>query len=114
MAITENNYFRTNHSTTTTTSTPQPRSGWLLGAIDQFIGPGATTAEVVLQLSAAFAVGLLCLLSYWKETSTEENVLVMSKVSSVVVLLLGVDLIGGVVTNSTSAAKRWYHRDGQG
>ena len=37
----------------------------------------------------------------------------MSK-SSVVVLLLGVDLIGGVVTNSTSAAKRWYHRDGQG
>jgi len=31
-----------------------------------------------------------------------------------VVIGLGMDLIGGVVTNSTSAAKRWYHREGQG
>jgi len=30
------------------------------------------------------------------------------------VIALGMDMIGGVVTNSTSAAKRWYHREGQG
>ena len=27
--------------------------------------------------------------------------------------LLGFDLLGGVLTNATSAAKRWYHRPGQ-
>lgn len=35
-------------------------------------------------------------------------------VHAIVAYLLGIDLIGGVVTNSTSAAKRWYHRTGQG
>jgi hypothetical protein len=31
-----------------------------------------------------------------------------------VVALLAFDLSGGVITNATSAAKRWYHRQGQG
>jgi len=32
---------------------------------------------------------------------------------SITVLLLGMDMIGGVVTNSTNSAKRWYHRPTQ-
>lgn len=31
-----------------------------------------------------------------------------------VAALLALDLVGGVVTNATAAAKRWYHRPGQG
>ena len=30
------------------------------------------------------------------------------------VALLGFDLVGGILTNATSAAKRWYHRPSQG
>lgn len=30
------------------------------------------------------------------------------------IAILGFDLVGGVLTNATAAAKRWYHRPGQG
>jgi len=32
----------------------------------------------------------------------------------VVLSLLALDLSGGIITNATSTAKRWYHREGQG
>jgi hypothetical protein len=31
-----------------------------------------------------------------------------------VAVLIAFDIAGGIVTNATSAAKRWYHRPGQG
>ncbi|MEO1428515.1 MAG: hypothetical protein AAFV71_05490 [Cyanobacteria bacterium J06633_8] len=30
------------------------------------------------------------------------------------IVLLGFDCVGGVLTNATASAKRWYHRSGQG
>ncbi len=86
---------------------PEPREG-LAGAWDQFIGPGATRAEVLLQLAAAVAAPL-ALLIYARAVGIG-----WSPVQTIVALLLAFDLAGGVVTNATSSAKRWYHRAGQG
>ena len=86
-------------------SHPEPRTG-LLGALDQFIGPGATSAELILQFGASLFIGALCWINYRQTNDNPTN--------EWVVLLLGMDLIGGIVTNATSSAKRWYHRDSQG
>lgn len=57
-------------------------------------------------------IGLLC---FWvkqgNDASSEES---SGWKLNAIVIALGMDMIGGVVTNSTSAAKRWYHREGQG
>lgn len=77
-------------------------------ALDRFIGPGATRAEVALQLipPCVMAAGLLgvAIVNDWG----------WSVVQLVVAGVLALDLVGGVITNATSAAKRWYHREGQG
>lgn len=86
---------------------PAPRTGWR-GEFDKFIGPGATSAELILQFGTASIIGLFCFLIYLHHNPDSPWKL------NAVVLLLGIDLVGGVVTNSTSAAKRWYHRAGQG
>lgn len=84
---------------------PAPRSG-VLGLTDEFIGPGATKAEILLQtLPLIPASGLAYL--YASRNG-------LSVVHSVGAALFAADLLGGVVTNSTSAAKRWYHRSSQG
>eukprot|EP00567_Pseudictyota_dubia_P005053 CAMPEP_0197453530 /NCGR_PEP_ID=MMETSP1175-20131217/35213_1 /TAXON_ID=1003142 /ORGANISM="Triceratium dubium, Strain CCMP147" /LENGTH=199 /DNA_ID=CAMNT_0042986845 /DNA_START=90 /DNA_END=689 /DNA_ORIENTATION=- len=76
--------------------------------LDCFIGPGATTAELVLQFGAAVVVGVGCLLVF-RETQPD-----VSPQKNVIVALIGLDMAGGIITNSTSAAKRWFHRPGQG
>jgi hypothetical protein len=85
---------------------PAPRPGWR-GEWDRFIGPGATRAELGLEISAA-TLAALAMLAYallvplgWNGWQTA------------VAVLFAFDLAGGVVTNATSTAKRWYHRDGQ-
>lgn len=82
---------------------PTPKDG-----IDRFIGPGATRAEIALQLipPCVVAAGLLAwaILNEWG----------WSAVQLLVAAVLALDLVGGVITNATSAAKRWYHREGQG
>ncbi len=86
---------------------PQVRKG-LAGAIDKFIGPGATKSEILLQtipvIIAAVVAPLYALYSvkYW------------SLIQYLICSLLAFDTIGGVITNATSSAKRWYHRKGQG
>ncbi|MCP4819697.1 MAG: hypothetical protein GY883_10950 [Shimia sp.] len=86
---------------------PAPRSGFG-GIVDSFIGPGATKAEKAIQLYPPFlfaagvvGVGLRAGFdwSVWQY---------------VIIALLAVDMMGGVITNATSAAKRWYFRAGQG
>jgi hypothetical protein len=86
---------------------PPPRKG-LNGYWDQFIGPGATQAEqwVQLGLGVLLAVVLLAFLFVRREA------LNWSVVQVAVVVFFAVDLFGGVVTNATAAAKRWYHREG--
>jgi hypothetical protein len=86
---------------------PQPRSG-LSGMLDRFFGPGTTRAEAWLQgifsVAAGFALPLYAFLKH----------LNWSPVQYVVAALLAFDCAGGIVTNASSSAKRWYHRPGRG
>ena len=80
-----------------------PRSGWR-GALDRFIGPGATASEKWLQFTAAILSGIslpLILLGFG---------LGYPRWQLAIAGLLAFDTVGGVVTNATHAAKRWYHR----
>lgn len=79
-----------------------------LGALDRFIGPGATQAELWLQFGGAAAIACLCFALYWTSNADRDAL------RAIVVVLLALDIAGGVVTNATASAKRWYHRDGQG
>jgi len=86
---------------------PPPRKG-LAGALDKFIGPGATPAELWLQIAAAVLAGLAAP-AYAVLKGLDWSIWQLT-----VAGLFAADLTGGIVTNATSAAKRWYHRAGQG
>jgi hypothetical protein len=77
-------------------------------ALDRFIGPGATRAEVVLQLLPTVLIALA--FTVYAAQAGWGWSLWQHLLAAVLVL----DMVGGVVTNATSAAKRWYHRPGQG
>ena len=86
---------------------PKPRKG-MAGAIDKLFGPGATCAEVRLQtIPPVIAVIVSLLYAAWIDTG-------WSLVQQVICAFLAFDITGGIITNSTSSAKRWFHRDGQG
>ncbi|MEM6519011.1 MAG: hypothetical protein AAF722_06715 [Cyanobacteria bacterium P01_C01_bin.70] len=86
---------------------PVPRKGWK-GQLDRFIGPGATPAEIVLQLIPSAGAAIAAPL-YASMLPIEWNSWQLGLIA-----ILGFDLVGGVLTNATAAAKRWYHRPGQG
>ncbi|MBZ0281441.1 MAG: hypothetical protein K8L97_11935 [Anaerolineae bacterium] len=87
---------------------PEPRTG-MLGAWDKFVGPGATSAEEWLQIIGGTALaGFLALILYLRREDLN-----WTGLQTLLVVVLALDLIGGVITNATSAAKRWYHRAGQ-
>ena len=81
---------------------PPPRS-----ALDRFVGPGATRAELLLQFvpAALATVALIAaaIIGDWGWTP----------VQLMIGGLLMLDMVGGVITNATSSGKRWYHRAGQ-
>lgn len=81
---------------------PDPRNGF-----DRFVGPGATRAELLIQIVPALLFGLSfpvqSLVRSWG----------WSALQLIVVFILAFDLLGGVATNATGSAKRWYHRKGQ-
>ncbi|MGI0118527.1 hypothetical protein [Zooshikella sp. RANM57] len=85
---------------------PEPRKGFV-GSFDKLIGPGATQAEIVLQLGIPLAALIIAPL-YAATLSIE-----WSLAQYIICALLAFDIAGGVITNSTSSAKRWYHRQGQ-
>lgn len=86
---------------------PRPRKG-LAGAWDKFVGPGATRAEFWLQIMVAAAAGIaLPVYALARDLGWSTAQLIVGG-------LLALDLGGGVFTNATSSAKRWYHRNGQG
>ncbi|MDX2141235.1 MAG: hypothetical protein SF123_24335 [Chloroflexota bacterium] len=87
---------------------PKPRPG-LSGAWDQFVGPGATRREEWLQLLGGLALTAALLLLLYLQGHFGQ----WSTLQIIVVVLLAFDLFGGVITNATTAAKRWYHRAGQ-
>lgn len=86
---------------------PHPRSGWR-GTLDRFVGPGATKSELALQFafSALAAVAALIYAAYAARHWSWLQYLICG--------VLTLDIAGGIITNSTSSAKRWYHRAGQG
>jgi hypothetical protein len=77
-------------------------------AFDRFIGPGASRAEILLQL-----VPPLIMTAAWLIIAVV-NRWGWSLLQMAVAGILMVDMLGGVITNATGAAKRWYHRSGQG
>lgn len=85
---------------------PPPRQGWR-GMLDRFIGPGATASELALQLSVPF-VAVVGVVSYAVAQSVD-----WTAMQYVIAGILAFDLVGGVITNATSSAKRWYHRPEQ-
>lgn len=88
-------------------SFPTPRRGFD-GALDRFVGPGATSAELALQL---VAVCIAAPAAVWLAISSGVS---WTWLQYVVCALLATDIAGGIATTSTSTAKRWYHREGQG
>lgn len=86
---------------------PKPRKGFA-GSIDRFIGPGVTRSELVLQLLVPTAAACIAPLYAWQIAAG------WSVWQYVVAGLIAFDVVGGVATNATSTAKRWYHREGQG
>lgn len=87
---------------------PKTRNGWR-GYWDAFVGPGATNAEEWLQLLGGLLLSVLALFSFFLRFPGEPTLVQIS-----VVALLAFDVSGGIITNATSTAKRWYHRAGQG
>ena len=86
---------------------PASRKGWL-GQVDKLIGPGATTAEKIIQFFPAFlaVAAVVGFALYNNYAWTLPQYLVAS--------YLALDMVGGILTNLTSAAKRWYFREGTG
>ncbi|EGA68364.1 hypothetical protein VISI1226_08794 [Vibrio sinaloensis DSM 21326] len=88
-------------------SIPQVRAGFW-GGIDKLIGPGATKAEKNLQLYVPFSSGFMMVLyAHYAQLG-------WTNVQLLIAGLLAVDIVGGIITNATSSAKRWFHREGQG
>jgi hypothetical protein len=82
---------------------PSPRHGFA-GGWDLFFGPGATAGGQLLSLiPAATFAGAVAVYAYAER-------LLWSPWQYLVAVLLAFDIIGGIATNATSAAKRWYHR----
>ncbi|AHC14075.1 hypothetical protein [Salinispira pacifica] len=81
---------------------PEPGTG-PAGILDQLTGPGPEQAELVLQFGAAVlsagAAGI------WYASRSSGPVWLLA-----VTIFLAFDIGGGVITNATSTAKRWFHR----
>lgn len=84
----------------------KPRPG-LAGMVDRLAGPGATRAELLLQFGVAFAAAAAAGIWYARTADSRPWMIAIA-------IVLGFDLAGGVVTNATVSAKRWFHREGQG
>lgn len=86
---------------------PKRREGFD-GMIDGLIGPGATSAETNLQFMVAAVVAAVNLFAaVWFDLGWSPTQLIIAA-------LINLDMVGGIITNATSTAKRWYHRPGQG
>jgi len=84
---------------------PEPRRG-LAGSWDRFVGPGATSAEEWLKLLGGLLLTGALVMGYL----SQRELLNWSVAQTGIALLLALDLTGGIITNATGAAKRWYHR----
>lgn len=88
---------------------PPTAPGWG-GRLERFMGPGKTPAETAVELVGG-AVGLAAVVAV---AANDEAVRAWSSLKIGLGVVLALDLIGGVLTNSTNSAKRWHHRPGSG
>ncbi|WP_323369191.1 hypothetical protein [Streptomyces alkaliterrae] len=88
---------------------PATPSG-LAGRVERFMGPGKRRSESAVELGGGALCALLLAAGVWASGAVEG----WSAAQLAVVALIGLDLVGGVLTNSTNAAKRWYHRAAPG
>lgn len=86
---------------------PAPRRG-MAGVVDKLFGPGATSAEVWLQTIIPFSAAIAA------PIYAAGLDIGWSFLQYLVCAVLALDIIGGIITNATSSAKRWFHRTGQG
>jgi hypothetical protein len=85
---------------------PPPRPGFR-GWLDRITGVEATTAELLVQFVPPLIFAIAAPI-YAQTLAVDWTYLQLGLIS-----LLGFDLVGGVITNATSSAKRWFHRTGQ-
>ncbi len=83
-----------------------PRSG-LKGAWDKFIGPGASMSEnLVALVPAVLFGGYIVVQAFYQNVEWHVGLYAVA-------CLLAFDMVGGIATTATRAAKTWYHRPGQ-
>lgn len=85
---------------------PPPRPGFR-GWLDRITGTEATTAELLIQFVPPLIFAIAAPI-YAQTLAVDWTYLQLGLIS-----LLGFDLLGGVLTNATSSAKCWFHREGQ-
>jgi hypothetical protein len=83
---------------------PRPRAGFL-SRWDTLIGPGSTAAEQWLILGTALAGAAVAV---WAGRG-----LGWTAAQWAVVVIIALDLFGGVPGNATISSRRWYHRPGR-
>ncbi|CAM3648780.1 hypothetical protein OCAE111667_20150 [Occultella aeris] len=84
-----------------------PRPGWR-GGVDRFFGPGQTGREVAVQAIGLLVIGGVLTLLLLRDLPAER----FEWWRTLVLAIFAFDAIGGVLTNATGSAKRWYHRPG--
>ncbi|WP_051047244.1 hypothetical protein [Nocardia asiatica] len=85
---------------------PATRPGWA-GRLERFMGPGKTRAESAVECIGG-AVCVILLVTYCWPMLSGRSVVEVGALA-----VMACDLVGGVLTNATNSAKRWYHRTGQ-
>lgn len=82
---------------------PPTPPGWR-GSLTRFMGPGKSRTELRTELAGS----LICMaLLGWHLLAAPIEA---GWLQSAITIFIGLDLVGGVMTNATNAAKRWYHR----
>ncbi|MFI1017816.1 hypothetical protein [Streptomyces sp. NPDC020965] len=88
---------------------PPTPGGWP-GRLERFMGPGKSRSESAVEHTGLAVCAAVLAAGIW---STEAHH-TWSALQLTIVVLAGLDLIGGILTNATNAAKRWYHRQDPG
>ncbi|MFD5768065.1 hypothetical protein ACFWIN_19840 [Streptomyces sp. NPDC127049] len=83
-----------------------PTSPGLLGRLERFMGPGKTRAESAVEAAGVGLGAVLLVAGTWSTGALRG----WSGLQLAVAALIALDLLGGILTNATNAAKRWYHR----
>ncbi|GAA2247880.1 hypothetical protein GCM10010232_38960 [Streptomyces amakusaensis] len=88
---------------------PPTPAGWP-GRLERFMGPGKSRSESAVENAGLIGCAAVLAAGVWSSGAHRD----WSALELTIVVLAGLDLIGGVLTNATNAAKRWYHRQDPG